>query len=341
MKNKKLLIIIGILVFIVVVIVFALTQKKATSPIISPTITPTITSINPALDEKIYFPMISGDNLIYLAGTAQELRQISLADKNQKAIVYPIDIPFVEEINWSPDKTKAIIKTNNQTTHEIKFYLYDLTKKELKPLNDAIATTAEWSDDNQILYCSIDNNLVSFNQFNLEQNKIKSSAPLKQPCDGIVAYLPNDQKAIIFNFVNDISASLYLIDLKNPQNPTLITDNFYQAKISPDKNLLLIEPNGDGETKNLLIYDLKNNTVKKFNVSTKISKLVWLNQNEIIAAVAENNTDVFYQINLETGAKKKLANQPSGTIDAQNLSISPDNKTLYFTNDDYLYQIGL
>lgn len=341
MKNKKLLIIVGILVFVIIVIILTLKQKKATSPATSPAITPTITSIKPILDEKIYFPMISSDNLIYLAGTAQELRQISLVNKNQKTIIYPIDVPFVENINWSPDKTKAIIKTNNQTTHEIKFYLYDLTKKELKPLNSAIATTAEWSDDNKILYCSADNNSVSFNQFNLEQNKIESSAPLKQPCDGIIAYLLNDQKAIIFNFVNDISASLYSVDLKNPQNPTLITDNFYQAKISPDKNLLLIEPNGDGETKNLIIYDLKNNTSKKLNVSTKISKLVWLNQNEIIAAVAENNTDVFYQINLETGAKKKIANQPNGTIDAQNLSVSPDGKTLYFTNDDYLYQIGL
>lgn len=339
MKNKKLLTIVGILVFIIIVIIFALNQKRTTSPTTSPTITPTITSIKPVLDEKTYYPTLSGDNLIYLAGTAQELRQISLVDKNQKAIIYPVDVPFVENINWSPDKSKAIIKTLDQTKNETQFYLYDFNAKKLLPLNTAIAATAKWGEDSsKLFYCQTDGNSYSFDEFDFTANISKKILDLPERCDKAVAYQPDKQALVYAIMKSDVSADLNLFNPQTKQKSTLVSNDYLDAK-SLNSNWVIIRLNQDKN--NIIAYGLENKVKKDLNLTSNLDKIVLSGTNEIIAAVKENNTDVFYRINLETGAKKKIANQPSGTIDAQNLNISPDGKTLYFTNDDYLYQIEL
>jgi len=80
----------------------------------------------------------------------------------------------------------------------------------------------------------------------------------------------------------------------------------------------------------------------KLPIPVNINKIAWSSDGKsIIAAVREENktTDTFYKINIETGQKQEIKYQSQTPINAINLMLTKDAKTLYFTSDDYLYKL--
>jgi len=75
-----------------------------------------------------------------------------------------------------------------------------------------------------------------------------------------------------------------------------------------------------------------------------LQKIIWTPDGEnLITAIRETNnkTDSFYKINIQTGDKQEINYKSKISINAQNLILAQDEKTLYFTSDDFLYKLDL
>jgi len=125
-----------------------------------------------------------------------------------------------------------------------------------------------------------------------------------------------------------------IIDLKeeNVFLSTLPTGEIAYTASETTDNFSVIKTDGSGKR-----------TIK-LPVLINVNKLTWSPDGKsLIAAVREQNktTDTFYKINLKTNQKQKIQYKSDIPIDAKNLMLTNDEKTLYFTSDDYLYSLSL
>lgn len=369
--NKKILIFGFIILVIIGLLIYFVIGKK--SP---PTPAGTTGTTQPAKGEGIgqfYSQPISspalakdGKSIFYLntekAAGDFGLYQLDLVTKKTKLLKQFTSTP--ESATWSLDLTKVILQTVYQkdvfeeTNDTFKSpgtedgtktaWIYDLLTQKLSQLPNDIASVSWSSDGTKILgyffkpAMGINNlSLISPNGIiarKLTELSASEGVGLGFASPTTIYYYPLSFEA------TTAGNNIYLLNISTLKTQELVSGNQGGAAVAspsgkkiiyqflqPDGQKLLIVANSDGsDKKNLGIYiDPQKITFAK-------------DDSFIVAAVKqENSKDKFYKINLATLQKQEIPYDISTNVDAKNLMLSPDGKTLYFTSDNYLYKMTL
>ncbi len=330
----------GIIAFIII--------KNRTLPIVSK-----------VADNQILFPTLSNDQkYIFYFSNANEAAFYRLELQNQKIEKISEDFDTPDRIIWSPSKNQAILQvTYNKYIFEkygspfirpgvddqaITFWLYDLNQKKLSPLDLNIRDII-WSKDGQKIVSSYYDEELNHNIINISdpdgtnlENLIKNELPIEK----VISYEPANKKLIFgASTPGELESRLDIYQVIGSGTPTLIIEAVEPGGIYASSNMEHLVSIIDGV---LNISNLTQNKTQSLKIKTNKNLTVWLNDNQnlIVATRQETTkTDTFYKINSQT-LKKNMINH-KGTVDIQNLILSSDQKTLYFTSDDILYKLEL
>lgn len=267
-------------------------------------------------DRKIFFPEISSDNqsIFYYDRNSDNFMQFSLIDKKIKAVSKE-GISWPEEVKWSPDQTKVLFKITNLPSAKTENPFY-IPERPLEAIN--------W-----FLY-----SFESRKQTLLPENIIE----IVWTADGqkiVYQYLDKEKGINTLNIADPDGKNWHkIIDLENGKIflETLKTGEILYTSKEETDNFSVIKTDGTGKRKISL------------PILVNINKIVWsLDGKSLFAAIREEKktTDTFYKIDLETAQKQEIKYQSQTKTEAQDLMLTKDGKTLYFTSENYLFKLEI
>lgn len=345
MKKINIYLILGIITFIIFVIfiLFFLGIVKTT-----PSSKTTFSEIK--VGEKIFFPHLSQDGqfLYYFGNQGIKLKKFDFATKKTE-ILYPDDILYINDILWSPDESKLILK-NNQPYADTPTRLFDLKTQKITNLNKNIKTVI-WSNDGKKIYYQFSDTEKNLNYLavaNYDESDEKKIIDLEYLDYGFI-WLNNFQDLGFWSMPQDDSGTkLYVVNLQNNSVNTIIRDYQLNDALSSPNGQYFVYNHFDkdkGITISYAKYDGTSN--KDLDYESTVQKIAWSNDSSFfIVAVKEKETenDKFYKVVVKNGKITTLqysTEKNQDLISAENLMLSPDNKTLYFTSNDILYSLQI
>lgn len=301
--------------------------------------------------EKIFFPQLSQDGsfLYYFGNQGVKLKKFNISTKKTE-ILYPDDILYTYEILWSPDKNKLILK-NSQPYASTSTQLLDLKTKKITDLNKNIQSVI-WSNDNQNIYYQLQDQEKNLNYLATakydgtgEQKIIDLDLP-----DYEFAWLDNFQKLGFWRPPTDVSGvKLKQIDIRTKSVSEIFNDNRLNKVVSsPDGKYFVYGHFYENDSIFKLSYAKDDSTNNRdLSYQTPIEKIAWSPDSSFfVVAVKEKETenDKFYKVEVKNNKITNLSystDKNQDMITAENLALSSDNKTLYFTSNDLLYSLQL
>jgi len=268
----------------------------------------------------------------------------------------------VKSITWAPSKTKAILEYPDGTK-----ILYDFsTKKQtnfpsywedfsFSPQSDQlIAKSIALDPNNRFLTVSSDDgsNVTNVEEIGTNADKVQTS------------WSPNNQIVATYTKGTDLNREeVYFVGLngENFKSTTVEGRGLNYIWSTTGDRLLYSVYNTTSDMKPLLwIVDAAGDNISEnrqsLSVNTWADKCTFANNTQIycavptnlqsgsgvIRAVADNDSDELYKIDLETGAKTLVA-VPDGSFNAENLTVDKNQTQLTFSdkNTGLLYRVKL
>lgn len=345
MKKVNFYLILGIVAFIALIIFILFSFG-----IIKPTSSTKTTFNRLNVGEKVFFPHLSRDGsfLYYFGDQGTRLKKFELSGKTE--ILYPSDILYIQDIHWSPDESKIIIK-NYRPYAETPTQLLDFKTHQPVNLNKNIQNVI-WSNDSQRIYYQYfdrENNLNYLASANYDGTKEEKIINLESPEYNFM-WLDNADKIAFWPAPSDLSGTkLQQIDLQTRNTSEIFSDfrlnkaisspdgqYFIYSRYLPDNNILALSYAKSDGTNN-----------KDLEFFSPLQKVAWSNDGSFFIVASrekETENDKFYKIETKNGKITMLNYKTSKNqdiISAENPMLSPDNKTLYFTSNDILYSLNL
>ncbi|MCL5407180.1 MAG: hypothetical protein M1429_01655 [Patescibacteria group bacterium] len=301
--------------------------------------------------EKIFFPQLSqdGSSLYYFGNQGVKLKKFNISTKKTE-ILYPDDILYTYDVIWSPDKNKLILK-NSQPYTNTSTQLLDLKTKKITDLDKNIQSVI-WSNNSQNIYYQFQDQEKNLNYLasakfdgSSEQKIIDLDLP-----DYSFTWLDNFQKLGFWRPPTDVSGvKLKYLDIQMKTVSDIFNDDRLNKVISSPNGQYFVYgrfyQNDNIFRLSYAKFDGTNN--KDLNYQTSVEKTAWSPDNSFfVLAVKEKETenDKFYKIDIKNGKVTNLSysnEKNQDMIAAENLMLSSDNKTLYFTSNDLLYSLQL
>lgn len=344
--NKKFLIAIAALIILVIIYVIFRSNTMEQTPVVSID-TQTPKEITPAvtIDEKIFFPeLISSHNAIFYLGDQGIIFKKYSLDTKQIEKIYPDEVLDIYNVDYSQEGQKAIIKT--LVDGKLSFKLIDFNIKSLTNLDENIFD-AKWLDHNNLIYSISDaeNNKSTIYKVAIgDQNKEK----LTEIDTGSVflQISPDMNWVLIYSEPEGYGENeIYLFNIPNKKLSKLSDKSIVGSKFSPDsKQFITNKYNNNGAITDLLIFDSSHLDKENIQLKADINQTVWISNNQLVAAVNDSNGDQFYLLTSKGRISKLTINSQDQSIypiNARNLMITSDSKSLYFTSNDYLYVLAL
>ena len=268
----------------------------------------------------------------------------------------------VKSITWAPSKTKAILEYPDGTK-----ILYDFsTKKQtnfpsywedfsFSPQSDQlIAKSIALDPNNRFLTVSSDDgsNVTNVEEIGTNADKVQTS------------WSPNNQIVATYTKGTDLNREeVYFVGLngENFKSTTVEGRGLNYIWSTTGDRLLYSVYNTTSDMKPLLwIVDAAGDNISEnrqsLSVNTWADKCTFANNTQIycavptnlqsgsgvIRAVADNDSDELYKIDLETGVKTLVA-VPDGSFNAENLTVDKNQTQLTFSdkNTGLLYRVKL
>ncbi|MFA6493127.1 MAG: hypothetical protein WCV58_03255 [Patescibacteria group bacterium] len=344
MKKINIYLILGIIAFIglIIFILFSFGVIKTNRA--------TKTAFNEIkIKEKVFFPHLSQDNksLYYFGDQGVKFKKFDFSTQKTENL-YPNDVLYINDVLWSPDESKIIIK-NTQPYTNTSTQLLNLKDRKITDLNKNIQSVI-WSDDNQNIYYQYQDMEKNLNYLaSAKYDGSNEQKVIDLDLDNYsFAWLDNFQKIGFWRPPSDISGvGLKQVDLKTKNISDIFTDNRL--------NKILAAPNGSHfiynhfyEKDNLYKLSLSKSDGtedKNLDLETSINKIAWAPDSSFLIAAVPEKTDqnnTFYKIDVKNNKKTTLEysiEKNQDIIKAENLIISSDNKTLYFISNDLLYSL--
>ncbi len=227
-------------------------------------------------------------------------------------------------------------------------------------LQDGVKEISISKDGEKIFYLSKTKNGVSGVIIN---NKNEKNVIFNSSFSEWNSYWPNNDFVVLNTRASGlVDGFAYILNIKNSEFNKILGDiKGLTTLINKDLNTILYTDNN----LSMKILNINNNEVKNLRLRTHTEKCVWSNDNVTLycAIPKEIQTgliypDAWYQgevsyndeiwkINTETGARTKIIDPntlyENENIDAINLSLDKDEKTLFFMNkaDSYLWGLKL
>lgn len=340
-NNKKMLILIAIIIGVVMLIVLIIWLSFGRrSPAKDTGDLKTLSQY-----AMITYTTQDQNNFYYLDKDHLTFYKINLLDQEPQKIIKN-DVYYIEKVNWSPGKTKAILKVLNYKDSDYAFVVNDFEAGKIYNLKPEVID-ALWDTDGNIIMISKENDNYKIIQSLSDITKEKTILDLEtNRCDQILVLGKGLDKAICLSIQSDIAALLKTINISGKEIKALEGD-YTTGKPNPDNSLLVALKNEENQSL-FVIMDINGAIKQKITLDIdvyQIDKTAWSPDGSfLIIAVGEDqtNSDALYKINVANGEKSKIKFDPGSLkIDAQNLTVSPDNKTLYFTSNDILYKLDL
>lgn len=298
-----------------------------------------------------------GTNLIFYDETNGQFYQIS-ADGKTKTLLTDEIFPQVEDINWAPNKDKAILTFPDQSK-----ILYDFNlktqvtlPKEMEEISFAPSgdkVTFEW------MAADPDNRVIGIS--NPDGTAIQGIESIGDKADDVqTQWSPNNQ--IIAAYRESISAEnqeIFFIGLHGENFKSLEVDGRGfegQWASQGDKMLYSVYNSSSNYNPTLWITDAQGENIgrnkQSLGIQTWSSKCTFASDTSSIYCAVPNSlqegsglypeiadqvSDSFYQIDLTTGAKTLLANPKSearGSFNVDSVFLSENEKYLYFRDRD-------
>ena len=322
--------------------------------------------IAPVSEEPVISPVLSLDenNILYYS-TSGELKETDLIGSTTKKISDK-KITSLLSATWSPDKSKALLKTNAKGYEY--FLLFDAQSQKITTLNNNINATTWLGTSDKIIYKYFD------------PAKRKSSLNISDPNGENwkkIADLPHDKisffqvpRSGLVSFWNNGDA-YYPTAL---QSISLLGENLkslYQSGFGADylwdsigSHALVSQTDAKGGTKMQLgIINYNGGEYKNLGLPTFVSKCAWSKDNKTIYCALPGNipdnailpndyktekfktSDTFWKINTETGEKERIVKTDdiAEAYDVSRPFLNSDESLLFFVNKNNgkLYKISL
>jgi len=268
----------------------------------------------------------------------------------------------LNKINWAPNTSRAILEYQDGSK-----VFYDFDTKE------QVAIPRQWKD----FSFSPDSTKIAFKEMNFDpDNRWVSIANPNgsglqavehlgtQDSDVLVTWSPSNQVVALFRqSVNANQALVYFIGLHEENFKSLKAEGRdLRAIWSPDGSYLLYSVYSFNSNYNPSIWSARalGDTIGEdkinFKLATWADKCAFADNTTVYCAVpktmdngtgyfpdlANNTPDIIYKLNLATGAKARVA-EPLGGYTISSLTVSKDQKSLYFTDKatGSIYKIDL
>ena len=342
--------------------------KKATE-VVTPKIPPKVSTapITAISDEAVLAPTLAKDTnaIKYYAKSNGRVYQIDF-DGNGKRTFSDKELIGLNDVLWSPDKSRVITKFTSAGT--TKFYYYDYTELKSLPLKNNVDEIAWQNSGNRIFYKYYDpatkkrtlnisdpdgTNWVKLADINFHNISI--------------AQIPQSSLVSFWNkpdaFFETILKSVPII---GGEEKTLLKGVFGANYLWSDNGSLALVSHSDakgGAKIQLSLINSNGGEFKNLDLPTFTSKCVWLKDNVNLycampakiptSAILPNDydqekfhtADTFWKINTTTGEKNRIIelDKITAEYDAINLFLNNDESILFFTNrtDGKLYRITL
>jgi len=295
-----------------------------------------VIAIEPVINEKIFFPFISitQNKAIFLGDKGIKYYSYDLNKKEKKPLLREEILGAVNAI-YKPDGNESIV-IGDYPSKYIK--LYNFTDEKTASLNNNIGNIAwdKTKDKIYYIYSNLANHITTLNISNPDGSDWKKLIDLPE---SILAYK-------VYALDNELIYTDYLT-VSKLNLTTNQTEKMFEAKLTSG---LLISPDGEKIAYN--ISDL--NGTKIFD--QKSHQAIQLKEEiNIESSVFSTDNNIYYLKNLDTLTKidqdgnltninlNKLQVNVANPLDEpiQNLTLSQDNKILYFTYNNILYKIVL
>lgn len=317
--------------------------------------------IKPISQEKVFGATIGADGKT-VKYYSRENGNLFESDFDGDAVkkISSVSLKNIIKIIWSPDKNRVVGVFSQE--NKVKKYFYDYTTNQTAQLNQNIGYVSWSRDSRQIIY--------QFTDKQTDKNTISVANPdgaswkdvLKTRLDDLIIEWPAKNKVSLQTKPSGLSGGLLAVfDPALGDFKTIISDSFgLSAKWSPiaDK-FIYSSTSAGGKNPKISLADANGQRIGSWFENGLADKCVWSSDNKTIfcalpqeisqSAVWPDDyykglvvlADDFYKINLETGARTKIAPQlrDAAGYDAQDLFLSPQEDRLFFVNkkDGLLY----
>lgn len=354
MKNKNIKLILIVLAILAIIGIIALILASCNKKQIAAEKT-----IQLVTNNKVFYPGIfpNQNRILYFSDKGMVSydynQKNNVPEKildNQSSIVY--------KVNYAPSANGAVL-FYSYPSYTITFY--DLQTKQEHVLNNNIEDIVWDEKNNQIFYTYLeipgpgDNSQGKYtiNESDYSGKNWQMLTDLTNiPYNFLVApiYKTNQDGVLFFlpeSVGSDKASTLYQLNLSTKEKTIASQEKSIVGKIkfSPD-GTKIAHLNSNGE---LTVQTLENKNSIKFlkvkDISVK-NQVVWENDNQHILILKDLDT----LLRVDTiNAKTQTSSLNRSNVDStniiddaiSNLTLSTDNKLLYFTYDDYLYKIAL
>ncbi len=342
--KKSYYIIIGIIVIILISILLFFIFRTKTPPvaqeeiditeIISDT---TILKIKKTLGDRVYFPFINSINneMTYLGEKGIYFFRYNLVNQHKQKITDQ-EILGPLQLFYSSSANEVIVMSNYPDTN-LKYY--NLSTKQNSLVNSNI-TNISWGKKNpsRIFYIYLDKKNHNYTLNISDPNGDKWEKLLDLGESSASFFLDNYENNIFYtDFVN-----VYKFNLENKQTEEIINANLTENIIFSPNGKKIAYNSYNHQTR---IYDLDTQKTTNLSGIIDLKKTIFSNENEIIY-LKDLNQLIKMDIKNNKAQAINLDNSDLNSTNVlndsiSNLSLSLDNKLLYFTSKDILYKIDL
>ena len=263
-----------------------------------------------------------------------------------------IKFPFsnIDDISYSPDRNLAIVYWSNpqDSTYEHTWLVNLKDKKIVKELSQNIYNNA-WSPDGQKIVYQLFNEKTNLYEIDLASADGTNSRKLFDfSYQQVVLLWPETKTLVYFAFPLDATpVAINTFDFTTAKTKTIMASVIPDAamSLSGQNKFLINYLSSDQSSDDLNIYDLASGqtiTVNKKNLYLN-KAAVTIDGNAIFVAWRPDNqkSDDIIKINTANGKYETVRANLPDKINALNLSVSSDNKFLYFSSGDIFYKMKL
>jgi hypothetical protein len=359
-KTLRYIILVIIIIFIFVMALisrFCAKDNGSANRILSePAATQTVNAISygSIIKNKIFFPFLSSDNLVYyLSDKGIIFYNFNPVSQEIKKI-WPNEVLGAYNVVFKKDASKAVIQS---TYPNVNVSSIDFQNQKSYTLSDKIQSLV-WAND-KIIYHYLDaNNKI---------NNISISDPDGSNWQEIVAIDLNRPKLIVSPDTQEVLLiptpvaerdderveNIYLLNINTKNISQLTTDGYIpDASWSPNGSKILYYQWDKNVVKLTLgIMDKATKEKKDLGIQTNLNEAIWQDDQHVIVAVPQTNSDTnavgvvnyeFYIVDINSNITTKLQLPSPGYIeDVKNMMYDSKDKILYFTSKDMLYKITI
>lgn len=320
-KNKKIIIIVAAFLLVVALVLFYfLWWQKKPAPLIEEK------TINKLSEERVSGVKVLSDKIRFLNLDSSTLKELDLKTK-QSSEISKIPLFLVQNMIWSPDGNKVILKVNNNTAllsqqgylldknapdNTLTTWSFDLQTQELIELPREIGGI-DWFDNQKIIY-----------YYSKALSNPETAAGTTNSSLNEANYRGENYKKII-----DLEENKFFNS---------------EVRLSPDKNRVILFPEVEGTgNNNIYICDLKNTSISKITENQLTAAASWSTKGDNIflyqITETQDKFDLWYA-NKEGVEKKNLQIKAAYPL----IITSSDDKYIYATSDykdnQVIYQIN-